>query len=907
MHAIDEYILTADYCSSGWVAVLTSLQILYLFKYDAEDEMLLLMHTIHSTMSFDPISGLLESNPEADTGAGAGSLAAKQGGKIVTVSLYSGELSLQAYDSVCVTPTQSVEKIAKLKRKSNDISPLDVDTKKKDEELFFYGSALSDTNDDSDHAKDSSDTAANTPDEKNHSSSHTSLLHIMNGSEDDSEAENEPKIEHQQSTSSQSYVVIADRSGRVSFIHLSTESSATTLPSSMEQDMRMETDSNAAISSSITPRKVFQSCPLGSLVDRVPVGIDAHPLAPVSTTSPPLPPPRRYVTAVTLSRIGGDVRTSDAGDETVSEGSVCLVTVFNTGDIVVYQAITATATADTPTPIAEAPIICFQKLGHSLITRQKKIRTVGRMKRNSSGGGSTGRPVDQYLDIGGLSTSQAMLSVAMDTHGRQAVVVSGARPLLVCNTRGMVQVSPLCLPELPYAGVGVHVSNYFNTGITKGYTVLWREDKVENSTGSITSLATLGLYTETEGILQLPGSNTSVIRTTVGRTTHKVSEFTATKTDDSTQKALLKTKTFAMLCSEKATKKWNNDIFSTEERTEEEGTYDRFYKKMQSFCEPMSELGPPPLLEEDLYSICIMQSGGVVVDKFPLPPGERVLDMTIVYLTVETTESAGAAGAGAGAGAGAAGGNTTSEDGKKKAFVVVCSSIDDKHGEDTQGEGRLLLFSLDYALYQEDQEESMAVSDSVAEAKEDSSDGQEEGEKNEEAGNTDDPSAAHTTVTPSAPTNTTTTTSSSSSSSSSAQARFLGAIKPKLRLLWTGPGPGSVVVPFKDNYILATVGATLYVYLLNTETMELEQIAFFFAQFYISTLSIMKDYILVGDAFQSVQFVVWREEDRSLTLLAKDYDRSACVAANYVLDGETLAFVVSDDEANMQLMRFNPK
>lgn len=111
----------------------------------------------------------------------------------------------------------------------------------------------------------------------------------------------------------------------------------------------------------------------------------------------------------------------------------------------------------------------------------------------------------------------------------------------------------------------------------------------------------------------------------------------------------------------------------------------------------------------------------------------------------------------------------------------------------------------------------------------------------------------------------------------------------------------------QDNYVLATVGSTLYLYLLNTDSNELEQIAFFFAQFYISTISVMKDYILIGDAYQSVQFVVWREEDRSLTLLAKDYDKSACVAANYVLDGDTLGFVVSDDEANVQLMRFNPK
>ena len=447
---------------------------------------------------------------------------------------------------------------------------------------------------------------------------------------------------------------------------------------------------------------------------------------------------------------------------------------------------------------------------------------------------------------------------------------------------------------------------------------------------AIASLSTLGLYTETPGSLHLPGSSTSVIRTTVGRTTHKVSEFTASQTDDKTQKALLKTKTFVMLCSEKKTKPWEDALFSEEEKAEEEGTYDRFYKSMQSFCEPTSSYGAPPLLEEETYSVCIMQTGGVVVDSFPLPPGERVLDMTIVYLTVETPEQT--VGHSSSLSSGSGGKAPEGGGGGKKAFVVVCTSIDDKHGEDSQGEGRLLLFSLDYALYQEDQTQTQTQSlsqtqtetqtESQTESQTQDSTGEGGGDLDAAATTTADDSEkdkeiVSATKEPDSSISTNTPTTSLApvkqpavtplTASSSAQARFLGAIKPKLRLLWTGPGPGSAVVQFKDNYVLATVGATLYLYLLNTETMELEQIAFFFAQFYISTLSIMKDYILIGDAYQSVQFVVWREEDRSLTLLAKDYDRSACVAANYVFDGETLGFVVSDDEGNMQLMRFNPK
>lgn len=870
---------------SGWVVVLSSLQILYIFKYDASNEMLLLRHTIHSTMDFDKDTGLLMPDP-VDY-----SPAAKQGGKIVTVSLFCGHISLENAE---VTSDVS----SNLHPNDLKILPSDDSLKirKREEEEYFYGETLPENITDNDMSNEVTSTSAhNTPEAKKASASDAIMSH-MNVLENDDAPDsciegnlmsNGPKI------SSKSYVMVADRSGRVSCIHLSTEEC--TEFHDNDNQMEIEAEEN----NSTVPRKLFQSIPLGTLADRIDATIDEHPIHPDNSNAPPLPQPRRFVTGVSLALIGTDTAE---GPNAVDE-RMCLVVVLNTGDIVVYTAVTS----------ASGDLKFFHKLGHSLITRRKKSRAVARLKRRNRLGGSG----DQYLDLDSVMTSQAMLSMVKDSAGQLAVMISGARPLIVCNMRGMIQVVPLRLPELPYAGVGIHFSSYFSIGSTRGFAVLWREEKIEGGSigndmgNSMTSLSTLGLYTMTEGTLQFPGSDISVLRTSVGRTTHKICEFTQNKTDDSTQQALLKTKTFVMYCSEKVPKQWSGDVLTDIERADDEGTYARFFKKMQSYCEPSSSFGPPPVLEEDLYCISIMQNDGVVVDKYPLPLGERVLDMTIVYLTVEVAEATI---------------SNTAPTKKKKAFVAVCTEIDDRHGEDTQGEGRLLLFALDYALYDEDQkgqddvdEEKASTSGTTdtAESKE-----QNEIEDNGDSEVTHDEvkiektevsavssgievdatlTASVTAVTSVA------TTVPATTVTSSAQARFLGAIKPKLRLLWTGPGPGSVVVPFKDNYLLATVGATLYLYEFNVDTKELEQVAFCFTQFYISTISVMKDYILIGDACQSVQFVAWRHEDMSLTLLAKDYDLSACTSANYVLDGDTMGFVISDDEANLRLMRFNPK
>ena len=69
----------------------------------------------------------------------------------------------------------------------------------------------------------------------------------------------------------------------------------------------------------------------------------------------------------------------------------------------------------------------------------------------------------------------------------------------------------------------------------------------------------------------------------------------------------------------------------------------------------------------------------------------------------------------------------------------------------------------------------------------------------------------------------------------------------------------------------------------------------------------MKNFIVIADVCNSIQFLVWREDDLTLTLVSKDMDSQTVLSTAFLSDGGSLGIVVGDDEANIQLMKFDPR
>jgi hypothetical protein len=87
---------------------------------------------------------------------------------------------------------------------------------------------------------------------------------------------------------------------------------------------------------------------------------------------------------------------------------------------------------------------------------------------------------------------------------------------------------------------------------------------------------------------------------------------------------------------------------------------------------------------------------------------------------------------------------------------------------------------------------------------------------------------------------------------------------------------------------------------------KLTQVGFFRATMQVLDIMLFKNFFLLSDAYDSLYFLVWRESDKSLTLLAKDYDPIPVYAAGVMSRGAAMTFVCHDDRQNLQFFQYAP-
>lgn len=87
---------------------------------------------------------------------------------------------------------------------------------------------------------------------------------------------------------------------------------------------------------------------------------------------------------------------------------------------------------------------------------------------------------------------------------------------------------------------------------------------------------------------------------------------------------------------------------------------------------------------------------------------------------------------------------------------------------------------------------------------------------------------------------------------------------------------------------------------------KLTQVGFFRATMHILDIKLFKNFFLLSDAYDSLYFLVWRESDKSLTLLAKDYDPIPVYATGLLSRGGSLDLVCHDDRQNLQFFQYSP-
>jgi len=492
------------------------------------------------------------------------------------------------------------------------------------------------------------------------------------------------------------------------------------------------------------------------------------------------------------------------------------------------------------------------------------------------------------------------------------LLISANDPLVLTVEKGYPLVMTIGFPELPYINYGHYtVLPFYLMGKTLIGTMWIEYEDIESFKNHIhmrnraQKQSNLGIYyvLPKQSQLLLPSSNgynISLQKVNVRKTVHKVVEMQKL-TDNKTEHALLEKKTFLLLASFPKFSKFNNSVVGSVDNETEDVLFERYFPILDSFQQPDASVAPSPSKIDRIFNISLVQNGNGV-DTFEIPPNENVLDAAVVYFTIDkspaqTNISQNILGP------------TPAKVLERRVFVLVSTLEKDKRGEDSQGNGRLLLLGLDYAMFDDGGiVESIGTNDVNQ---------PELSKTSVDSGGFEDVShnlKIPIDVVPPEFIENATAIKSNSTGVSTIQQRFLGAIQPKLRLLWTGPGPGSILqqMPAKtnakgadgwSNYVVSTVGATLYIYKFNSITFEMDQVAFYFAQFYITSATVVKTFIIIGDMFHSVQLLYFREEDFSIHLISKDFDKRVITKTELILDDSKLGIITADDRGNIQLFQ----
>lgn len=106
-------------------------------------------------------------------------------------------------------------------------------------------------------------------------------------------------------------------------------------------------------------------------------------------------------------------------------------------------------------------------------------------------------------------------------------------------------------------------------------------------------------------------------------------------------------------------------------------------------------------------------------------------------------------------------------------------------------------------------------------------------------------------------------------------------------------------------YVVVAVGMKIIVYEFKSD--QLIGCAFYDAQVYIVSMNVIKNYILFGDVYKSVHFLRWKEKQRTLQLLAKDYEPLAITSTEFNIFDQQLSLLASDMEENIHVMQYLPQ
>ncbi|KAG5187769.1 Cleavage/polyadenylation specificity factor, A subunit [Tribonema minus] len=119
-------------------------------------------------------------------------------------------------------------------------------------------------------------------------------------------------------------------------------------------------------------------------------------------------------------------------------------------------------------------------------------------------------------------------------------------------------------------------------------------------------------------------------------------------------------------------------------------------------------------------------------------------------------------------------------------------------------------------------------------------------------------------------------------------------------------GPVGAVAQI-SRYVATAAAASITILEWDPKSDSLRPVGIYEASQYVVTMSVVKTFLVLGDVMNSVQFLMWRDEDRSINQLAKDYEPTQVYATVFLVDQPSLGIVVGDSSGNIKILRYAPQ
>lgn len=130
-----------------------------------------------------------------------------------------------------------------------------------------------------------------------------------------------------------------------------------------------------------------------------------------------------------------------------------------------------------------------------------------------------------------------------------------------------------------------------------------------------------------------------------------------------------------------------------------------------------------------------------------------------------------------------------------------------------------------------------------------------------------------------------------------------------LRTLHEEPmkGPVTAITRVGEDCVAAAVGGTVRVYRYDTYKSTMETMAILYAGAYVTCLQAFRDYLVIGDLFNSVLFARYSEEIHTITILGRDTNAISVVSNDMLYHDTRFGLLVTDDARNLICMSYKPR